>query len=32
MRPKCARYRAMGSALLLAVVMLESLVLPYIGL
>lgn len=32
MRPKWVRYIAMGIALLLAVVMLVSLVLPYIGL
>lgn len=32
MRPKWVRYLAMGVALLLAVVMLISLVLPYIGL
>ena len=32
MRPKWVRYLAMGIALLLAVVMLVSLVLPYIGL
>ena len=32
MRPKWTRYVAMGIALLLAVVMLVSLVLPYIGL
>lgn len=32
MRPKWVRYLAMGVALLLAVVMLASLVLPYIGL
>jgi|O827metagenome_2_1110793.scaffolds.fasta_scaffold00861_11 hypothetical protein len=32
MRPKWVRYMAMGIALLLAVVMLVSLVLPYIGL
>ena len=32
MRPKCVRYMAIGIALLLAVVMLVSLVLPYIGL
>ena len=32
MRPKWTRYMAMGIALLLAVVMLVSLVLPYIGL
>ncbi len=32
MRPKWVRYLAMGVALLLAVVMLVSLVLPYIGL
>ena len=32
MRPKGVRYMAMGIALLLAVVMLVSLVLPYIGL
>ena len=32
MRPKWARYVAMGIALLLAVVMLVALVLPYIGL
>lgn len=32
MRPKWVRYMAMGVALLLAVVMLVSLVLPYIGL
>lgn len=32
MRPKLVRYMAMGIALLLAVVMLVSLVLPYIGL
>ena len=31
MRPKWVRYMAMGIALLLAVVMLVSLVLPYIG-
>ena len=32
MRPKWVRYMAMGIALLLAVVMLVSLVVPYIGL
>lgn len=32
MRPKWVRYMAMGIALLLVVVMLVSLVLPYIGL
>ena len=32
MRPNSVRYMAMGIALLLAVVMLVSLVLPYIGL
>lgn len=32
MRPKWVRYMAMVIALLLAVVMLVSLVLPYIGL
>ena len=32
MRPKWVRYMAMGIALLLAVGMLVSLVLPYIGL
>lgn len=32
MRPKWTRYVAMGVALLLAVVMAISLVLPYIGL
>ena len=32
MRPKWVRYMAMGIALLLAVVMLVSLVPPYIGL
>ena len=32
MRPKWVRYMAMCIALLLAVVMLVSLVLPYIGL
>lgn len=32
MRLKWVRYMAMGIALLLAVVMLVSLVLPYIGL
>ena len=32
MRPKWVRYMAMGIPLLLAVVMLVSLVLPYIGL
>ena len=32
MRPKWVRYMAMGIALLLAVVMLVSLVLQYIGL
>ena len=32
MRPKWVRYLAMGVALRLAVVMLVSLVLPYIGL
>ena len=32
MRPKWARYVAMGIALLLAVVMLLALVVPYIGL
>ena len=32
MRPKWVRYLAMGVALLLAVVMLVSLVLPSIGL
>ena len=32
MRPKWTRYGAMGIALLLAVVMLLTLVVPYIGL
>lgn len=32
MRPKWVRYMAMGIALLLAIVMTISLVLPYIGL
>lgn len=32
MRPKWVRYMAMGIALLLAVVMLVSLVLPYLGM
>ena len=32
MRPKWVRYMAMGIALLLTVVMLVSLVLPYLGL
>ncbi len=32
MKPKWVRYMAMGIALLLAVVMLVSLVLPYLGL
>lgn len=32
MRPKWVRYMAMGIALLLAIVMLVSLVLPYLGL
>lgn len=32
MRPKWTRYFAMGIALLLAIVMTISLVLPYIGL
>ena len=32
MKPKWARYMAMGIALLLAIVMLVSLVLPYLGL
>ncbi len=32
MRPKWTRYVAMGIALLLAVVMLLSLVIPYLGL
>lgn len=32
MRPKWTRYIAMGIALLLAVVMAVSLILPYIGL
>ena len=32
MRPKRTRYVAMGIALLLAVVMLLTLVVPYIGL
>ena len=32
MRPKWTRYIAMGIALLLAIVMAVSLVLPYIGL
>ena len=32
MRPKLTRYVAMGIALLLAVVMLLTLVVPYIGL
>ena len=32
MRPKWTRYVAMGIALLLAVVMLRSLVIPYLGL
>ena len=32
MRPKWTRYFAMGIALLLAVVMVITLVLPYIGL
>ena len=32
MKPKWVRYFAMGIALLLAIVMLVSLVLPYLGL
>ena len=32
MKPKWVRYIAMGIALLLAIVMLVSLVLPYLGL
>ena len=32
MKPKWVRYRGMGVALLLAIVMLVSLVLPYLGL
>ena len=32
MRPKCTRYFAMGIALLLAIVMAVTLVLPYLGL
>ena len=32
MRPKWTRYFAMGIALLLAIVMVVTLVLPYIGL
>ena len=32
MRPKWTRYMAMGIALLLAIVMPVSLILPYIGL
>ena len=32
MRPKGTRYMAMGIALLLAIVMAVSLILPYIGL
>ena len=32
MRPKWVRYMAMGIALLLAIVMAVSLILPYIGL
>ena len=32
MRPKWTRYVAMGIALLLAVVMLVSLVVPYLGM
>ena len=32
MKPKWVRYMAMGIALLLALVMLVSLVLPYLGL
>ena len=32
MKPKWVRYMAMGIALLLAIVMLVSLVLPYLGL
>ena len=32
MRPKWTRYVAMGIALLLAVVMLLTLILPYMGL
>ncbi len=32
MRPKWTRYFAMGIALLLAIVMAVSLILPYIGL
>ena len=32
MRPKWTRYMAMGVALLLAIVMAVSLILPYIGL
>ena len=32
MRPKWPRYMAMGIALLLAIVMAVSLILPYIGL
>ncbi len=32
MKPKWTRYMAMGIALLLAIVMAVSLILPYIGL
>ena len=32
MKPKWVRYMAMGIALLLAIVMAVSLILPYIGL
>lgn len=32
MKPKWVRYMAMGIAMLLAIVMLVSLVLPYLGL
>ena len=32
MKPKWVRYMAMGIALLLAIVILVSLVLPYLGL
>ena len=32
MKPKWVRYMAMGIALLLAIVMLVSLVLPYLGM
>lgn len=32
MRPKWTRYMAMGIALLLAIVLAVSLILPYIGL